>query len=151
MRRLWIIPFFVGFALPALPVFSEEMLDYGALWKGWGVAGQNAYLWGFIDGGAKVSITLMDEIWESEKRGHSLPKDFYENIRIKTATLFDERKLRDVMTNLYRDPSNSYILLQDMVYIARDSMNGNDISDALLKARKYAVTNFEFNKKMKNK
>jgi hypothetical protein len=151
MRKLTLVIFFIGFALIPFPVFSEEMLDYGAIWKAWGAGSQNAYLRGFVDGGSKVMMPLMDEIISSEINGHKIPKDFYENIRLKTATLFDIKKLRDVMTNLYRDPVNSYILFEDMVYVARDSLSGNDISDALLKARKQAIASYELNKNLKGK
>ncbi len=151
MKILSIVLFFIGLALTPFPAFSEDMLDYGAIWKAWGVAGQTAYLWGFVDGSGGAMYNVMDEISSSESRGLKIPKKFYDNIRIKTATLFDDKKLRNVMTNLYNDPSNSYIWFQDMVYIARDSLNGNDISGALLRARKQAIANYELNKKMKNK
>lgn len=151
VRKFAIVLFFIGILIISNPAFSEEMLDYGAIWKGWRGGGQNAYLWGFIHGGTKVMLPLLDEIVSAKERGHKIPNDFYENIRIKTSTLFDEKKLRDVMTNLYKDPANSYIQLMDMVYIARDSLNGGEISASVLKARKYAKTNYEINKKMKNK
>ena len=146
--------FFIGFALTPSPAFPEEMLDYGAIWKGWGREGQHAYLWGFIDGGTAVLVTAMEEYVSSGKQVRSAPKDcgvILDNTGKKTATLFDEYKLIDVITNLYKDPANSYILFGDMVYIARDSLKGNDVTDALLKARKHAIATYELNKKMKNK
>jgi hypothetical protein len=57
--------------------------------------------------------------------------------------------LIDVITNLYKDPANSYVLFGDMVYIARDSLKGIDITDALLKARKHAIATYELNKRRK--
>jgi hypothetical protein len=36
--------FFIFFALIPSPALSEEMLDYGAIWKSWGREGQQAYL-----------------------------------------------------------------------------------------------------------
>lgn len=144
MRKLSIVLSIIGLLLPPSSAFSEEMLDYGALWKAWGFAGQTAYLWGFVDGSGGAMYNVFDEIQSSKNRGLSIPKDFYENIRMKTATLFDGDKLRDVMTNLYNNPANSYIWFQDMVYIARDSLKGNDISGALLKARKQAIANYYY-------
>ncbi len=40
------------------PAFSDEMIDYGAIWKAWGIGGQKAYLWGFLDGSTDYEFTL---------------------------------------------------------------------------------------------
>jgi hypothetical protein len=97
-------------------------------------------------------MTAMEEYISSGKQVQSAPKNcgvILDNTSKKTATLFDEYKLTDIISNLYKDPANSYILFGDMVYIARDSLKGNNASDALLKARKNAIATFELNKKMK--
>ena len=94
---------------------------------------------------------VMDEIISSDKPGNKIPSTFYDNIRVKTATLYDEAKLIDVISKLYEEPANSYIWFQDMVYIARDSLSGKDVTASILKARKAAVTNYELNEKMKGK
>ena len=75
--------------------------------------------------------TVMSEIIASGKHSGKVPKNFYENIRIKTATLYDENKIIDIISNLYKDPANSYIWFQDMVYIARDSLSGKDVAKGL--------------------
>lgn len=151
MRKLTIVLFLLGIALTSNPVHSADMLDYGKIWTAWGKDGQTAYIWGFIDGGGYALQTVMSEIIASDKRGGKVPKSFYENIRLKTATLYDENKIIDVITNLYKDPANSYILFNDMVYIARDSLSGKDVSKAILEARKAAIANYELNKKMEGK
>ena len=133
------------------PAFSGDMQDYGRIWKAWGRKGQTAYLWGFIDGGGCAMQAVMDEIISSDKPGNKIPSTFYDNIRDKTATLYDEAKLIDVISKLYEEPANSYIWFQDMVYIARDSLSGKDVTASILKARKAAVTNYELNEKMKGK
>jgi hypothetical protein len=154
VKKLSIVLFLIGFALTPFLAFSEEILDYGAIWKSWGREGQHAYLWGFLDGGTAVLMTAMEEYISSGKQVQSAPKDcgvILDNTGKTTATLFDEYKLIDVISNLYKDPTNSYIFFGDMVYIARDSLKGNTVSDALLKARKHEIATFELNKKMKTK
>jgi len=154
MRKLTIVLFILGLTITSSTVFSDEMLDYGAMWKAWGREGQHAYLWGFIDGGTAVMLTAMEEMISSDKQVRTAPKNcgvILDNTGKKTATLFDEYKLIDVITNLYKDPANSYILFGDMVYIARDSLKGNDVTDALLKARKHAIATYELNKKKEGK
>ena len=44
------------------------------------------------------------------------------------------------MTDLYKDPANSYVWHGDMAWIANDSINGKDVTQALLEARKIAVS-----------
>ena len=151
MKQLTIMLFFLGFAITSNPVFSADMQDYGKIWTAWGKEGQTTYIWGFIDGGGHAMITVMNEITASDNRGDKVPKTFYENIRVKTATLYDENKIIDVITNLYKDPANSYIWFKYMVYIARDSLSGKDVSKAILEARKAAIANYELNKKMEGK
>lgn len=154
MRTLIIVLFTVGLTMASNTVFSDETIDYGAMWKAWGREGQHAYFWGFIDGSTAVMMTAMEEYISLGKQVSKAQKDcgiILDNTGKKTATLFDEYKLIDVITNLYKDPANSYILFGDMVYIARDSLKGNDVTDALLKARKHAIATYELNKKMKGK
>jgi hypothetical protein len=151
MRKLTIVQLVLGIALLSNPVYSADMQDYAKIWKAWGKAGQNAYIWGLIDGGDHARRAIMSEITASEKRGDKVPKAFYENIRLQTATLYDETKIIDVITNLYKDPANSYVWFQDMVYIARDSLSGKDVTQTLLEARKAAIANYELNKKMERK
>lgn len=151
MRKLTIVLFFLGIALISNPVYSADMQDYGKIRTAWGKDGQTAYIWGFIDGGGHAMQTVMSEIIASDKQGGKVPKTFYENIRVKTATLYDENKIIEIITNLYKDPANSYILFQDMVYIARDSLSGKDVTKAILEARKAAIATYELNKKMERK
>lgn len=151
MRKLMIVLLFLGIALTSTPVYSADMQDYSKIWTAWGKDGQTAYIWGFIDGGGYALQTVMSEIIASDKKGGKVPKSFYENIRLKTATLYDENKIIDVITNLYKDPANSYIWFNDMLYIARDSLSGKDVSKAILEARKAAIANYELNKKMEGK
>jgi hypothetical protein len=149
MKKLLITVLLVGVAIISCPAFSAEIQDYANIWRTWGKDGQAAYIWGFIDGGGHAMQTVMGEIIASDKRSGKIPKQFYENIRIKTATLYDENKIIDIISSLYKDPANSYIWFQDMVYIARDSLNGKDVTKAILEARKSALANYELNKRNK--
>ena len=151
MKKLTTMVLLLGIALGWNFAFSADMQDYNKIWKAWGKRGQTAYIWGFIDGGGYAMRTVLDEIFASDKRGSKAPKAFYENIRVKTATLYDESKIIDVITNLYKEPANSYIWIQDMVYIARDSLSGKDVTTAILEARRSAIINYQLNKKLERK
>jgi hypothetical protein len=151
MKKLTAMVLLLGIVLGWNSAFSADVQDYGKIWKAWGKGGQRAYLWGFIDGGGYAMRTVLDEIFASDKRGGKVPKPFYENIRVKTATLYDESKMIDIITSLYKDPANSYIWFQDMVYIARDSLSGKDVTAAILEARRSARINYELSKKLEGK
>lgn len=151
MRKSTIALFYFCFAVTCSPAFSDDVPDYGKIWKIWGKEGQAAYLYGFVDGGGRAMQATMLQIIASNQRGDKIPDDFYESIRIKTATLYDGDKLIDIMTNFYKDPANSYIWFDDMVYIARDSLSGKDITATILEARKSAIANHELNKKKQTK
>jgi hypothetical protein len=148
MRKIMMILIILCLTITSSTVLSIEMTDYAAIWKAWGKEGQHAYFWGFIDGSSAVWLTAMDEYISSGRGTSKKCGEILDNATKKTATFFDENKLIDVMTNLYKDPANSYILLGDMVYIARDTLKGNDVSSAVLKARKKGIDTYELNKKM---
>ena len=151
MKQLTIMLFFLGFAITSNPVFSADMQDFGKIWTAWGKEGKTAYIWGFNHGKKHALIIVGNEIFLSHNRGDKVPETFYENIRVNIATLYDTNKIIDVITNLYKDPANSYIWFKDMVYIARDSLSGKDVSNAILEARKGAIANYELNEKMEGK
>jgi len=151
MKKLATMVLLLGIILGWNSAFSADMQDYGKIWKAWGKGRQRAYIWGFIDGGGYAMRTVLDEIFASDKRGSKVPKPFYENIRVKTATLYDESKIIDIITSLYKDPANSHIWFQDVVYIARDSLSGKDVTSAILEARRSAKINHDLNKKLEGK
>jgi hypothetical protein len=75
MRKLTVVLFILGLTMASSTAFSEEMLDYGAMWKAWGREAQHAYLWGFIDGGSAVMLNAMEEMISSAKQGPTAPKN----------------------------------------------------------------------------
>ena len=153
MKQLTIMLFFLGFAITSNPLFSADMQDYGKIWTAWGKEGKTAYIWGFNNGKNHALIIVGNEIFNSDNRGDKVPETFYENIRVNIATLYDTNKIIDVITNLYKDPANSYIGFNNMFYIAQDSLSGKDVSKDILEARKaaIAIANYILNKKMEGK
>ena len=58
-----------------------------------------------------------------------------EPLRLATMTEHDASVLADLVTDLYRDPANTYITHAAMIYIARDKLNGKDTEPLLREAR----------------
>lgn len=153
MKQLTIMLFFLGFVITSNSVFSADMQDYGKIWATWGKEGKTAYIWGFNHGKSHALIIVGNEIFLSDKRGDKVPETFYEHIRVQTMTLYDTNKIIDVITNLYKDPANSYIGFNNMFYIAQDSLSGKDVSKDILEARKAAIAlaDYMLNQKMEGK
>lgn len=55
------------------------------------------------------------------------------------------------MTELYKDPANSFISFSKMIFLSRDKLRGDNIEESLLLARKEAHENFLLNEEIKNK
>jgi len=66
---------------------------------------------------------------------NDLPPERREALRLRTFTFYASDSLRDVMTNLYADPANTYIRHDAMVYISRDKLSGKDVEPILRHAR----------------
>lgn len=147
MRILFATLVFLAFA--SISVASEPF-DYSRIWKDWGREGQDAYIWGVMDGSGKAMITLIMEKSSADKAHKKYLEGLYERIRLNSAIMHNETKLIEVMSSLYRDPANSYVSMQDMLYIARDSISGKDVSKRILEARKFAIDNTRFDERRKN-
>jgi hypothetical protein len=51
---------------------------------------------------------------------------------------FDLKDISAIMSSLYDDPANTYILNEDMALLANRKLLGDDISEGLIAARKIA-------------
>lgn len=104
---------------------QDELFNYGRQWNTWSNLSRSVYLQGFVDGQSNTYRVLSND----------LPAARREPLRLQTFTFYDADALRDVMTNLYSDPSNTYIRYDSMVYLARDKLSGKNIEPALRVAR----------------
>lgn len=117
---------------------SSEMFDFGKDWQSLSKNEKQSYMMGFKNGTTQTISMITDEIATTQSRGNKIPKSLITKIRqIRISN--DNAKIIEVISNLYNDPANSYIWYADMVLIANDSINGKDVKQSLLKARKVAV------------
>jgi hypothetical protein len=134
----------------ALPLLAEEPYNYGEIWKAWDPAARSAYISGYVDG---CSLTyLAASAWLPGGEAFRKP----ESGRVKRVTeecflVFENDSISKVMTDLYNDPANVFILHSSMILIARDKLRGDDVENKLKEARRYAIRTYELNEKMKNK
>lgn len=104
---------------------QDELFNYGRQWNGWSNVSRSVYLEGFVDGQSNTFLALTND----------LPAARREPLRLKTFTFYEADALRDVITNLYKDPANTFIRHDSLLYIARDKLSGKDIEPALRLAR----------------
>ena len=124
-KHVFVIAFISVYILTTNGSAQDELFNYGRQWNGWSNASRSVYLEGFVDGQSNTFLALSND----------LPAARREPLRLQTFTFYEADALRDVMTNLYKDPSNTYIRYNSMLYIARDKLGGKDVEPALRLAR----------------
>lgn len=107
---------------------QDELANYGRTWNRWPNAIRSIYIEGFVDGQSHTFITVMDDLNVTDKQREAL--------RVKSFVMYQPEPLRDVMTNLYSDPANTYVGFDWMIYIARDKLSGKDVEPELREARR---------------
>jgi hypothetical protein len=124
---------------------AQEPVNYGKMWNSWSDYMRNIYIMGLKDGLQK-QITLPfiaqliieekdvfdkylkdSEVVKTEEKGNRILWDFI---------MFDDEAIRNVMTDLYKDPANTYISFYDMSGIAYRKLNGDYIEPLLKELRK---------------
>ncbi len=114
------------FLLVAIKTWTQdELFNYGRQWNAWSNVSRSIYLQGFVDGQSNTYSVLSND----------LPPERREALRLQTFTFYSADAIRDVMTNLYSDPANTFIRSNSVVYIARDKLSGKDIEPTLRHAR----------------
>lgn len=148
---------------------SGEPYNYREVWNSWTDNHRNAYLWGLKDGiieKATTSVTsvltqfpaykrigsfyappgwykylgdskeVKEEMEKIEKRRKEAEDIVFEFV---IAPAFDIEIIRDIVTDLYKDPSNSLISLSDMSFLSFWKLKGESIETVLIELRKKAV------------
>jgi len=135
---------------------SGEPYNYRETWNSWTDYQRYIYLWGFSDARKQIWVDISGIIKEfREDKTLSLYElkslidltnkiaiietnasiTDYEEINIGLKPL-DLKVIRDIMNDLYKDPANSYISFQNMIFIAKDKLAGKPIENKLIEERK---------------
>ena len=151
---------------------QHESYNYRELWNSWTDNHRNIYLWGLRDGlleqptANPLSLLVNYEIYDNYiKRGkpivlyidsylHEYSKEIREVIKKERAKAWDTiiafgspkiplETIRDVMTDLYKDPANSFISLSDMSFLAFWKLKGESVETVLIVLRKKALGGIE--------
>ena len=126
---------------------GDEPYNYAVFWRSWDAVAREAYIHGVVDGTGSTYFTAAQE-WLGVSRLTSKPEPAnVTKVRERVFLREVESQVPPVVTDLYRDPANAYIVLIDMVYVARDKLEGKNIDAPLTAARKRALELYRANQK----
>jgi hypothetical protein len=119
--------------LPLPP--NAVLVDFGQQWTGANEVARLWYLTGFKDGSADAYQKAFENEFRVPGRTYGQVAGQFEPVRLVTFTAYDPDVLSRVITDLYRDPANTFISHAGMVYIARDRLDGKNVEPLLREAR----------------
>lgn len=139
---------FCLFSFMEISCLAKEPHNYGKIWNSWSDYIRSIYIMGLKDGLqkqvtlpfiAQLKIEEKDvfdkflkdsEVVKTEEKGNRILWDFI---------MFDDEAIRNVMTDLYKDPANTYISFYDMGGIAYRKLKGESIELLLRELREEAL------------
>jgi len=123
---------------------SQTPYNYGKMWKSWSSQVQFIYIKGFIDGviSGVYKYHIYDTCTNNEGKLPELPEIISEQL----ISMSELEGIHNVVSDLYKDPANSYIGLENMIYIARDKLRGKDIEKDL---KLYRAAAYELQKQIR--
>lgn len=124
--------------------------NYADLWKVWSTTAREAYIDGVTDGISEAYVLTMTTIAQDKLLKKPEPPRVAK-LRERLFIRDTRGQICDVITDLYRDPANAFISSLDMFFLARDKIEGKDITKGLMEARKKAMENYRIEEKMKSK
>lgn len=130
-------------------VLASSPYNYANLWYSWNVVAREAYISGVADGIARSFFVTIITV-SPEKFAKNPVSPEVKETTDKLFLRYTRDQLRGVMTDLYRDPANSYIDIIDMLLMARDKIEGKDITDNLRESRKQVMKNHELNQRLRS-
>jgi hypothetical protein len=132
------------------PVATAQAYNYAELWRSWDISAREAYISGVFDGITEAYFVTMKNIAPNKLLKTPEPVEV-KKIREKLFVQYTRDQMRDVITDLYKDPANAVISTLDMFFLARDKIEGKDIRIGLAEARKKAMDMHQLDKDKRRK
>jgi hypothetical protein len=111
---------------------------------------REAYISSVIDGIAEAFIVIMTTVAPEKFAKTPVPAEAKKSTD-KLFVRYTRNMIRDVITDLYKDPANSFITTLDMFFLARDKIEGKDIGKGLIEARKKAIDTYQLNEDIRRR
>jgi hypothetical protein len=148
MRKItWVsilVAQFVGAA------WSGEPFNNANLWKSYSEQTKRVYVDGFADGVSETFIAAAGS-WIGYDKLKEPVSEKVKKVRDRVFIRYTQEQIPAVMSDLYKDPANDFVLFQDILLIARDRIEGKKTEELLNEARKKAMDSHEINEKENNK
>jgi hypothetical protein len=127
------------FAVSLLPVICRaELVNRATIWSSWSPELRQMYIDGFRRGLARGAVET-----ELSLRGDaafkSRPARLAKLFRTYALETFPSSQIAAVITDLYRDPANAYVPIEDMIFAARAKLAGEAFEEQLARYRKAAL------------
>jgi hypothetical protein len=140
----------LGLLLLQTIAVAGDPYDHAARWRSWNIIAREAYIDGITDGIAEAYFFTMQNVAEDEAWKTSEPPQVTK-VRERLFVRDTRNQICEVITDLYRDPANAYISTLDMFFLARDKIEGKDITKDTMEARKKAMETHRLNEQIRNK
>lgn len=123
---------------------AEGPPNFANFWTSMNAHEQTFYLEGYSQG-VLYGIFEMAVIYNNEEDREKTEKErqLIKKIYLRDNSI-DMKVLSKVITDLYSDPANSYIETNEMIFLAKDKLQGQPIDEKLIRARKYAHDTHKF-------
>jgi len=118
---------------------TDELYNYASVWQSWSPAVREAYVKGVVDGAFHAYMTAGQEWLDRGQLNKQPVPEKVARVKERVVLADVEAQVPSVISDLYKDPGNIYIVLVDMVYVARDKLEGRNVDLVLAAARKHAV------------
>lgn len=122
-----------------IPLLAKaELVNRADIWRSWSVALREMYIEGFraglVRGASETEFsTRGDAAFENRSAGLA------ELFRTYNLNTFPASQLAAVITDLYKDPANAYVPIEDMIFTARAKLSGEEFEELLARYRKAAL------------
>jgi hypothetical protein len=129
---------------PSIPVLAQTAnpYNYAAQWSAWSETSRQAFLIGYAAGAANAYFAAARGWLPSGEvlRTHATAR--VRSVRLAVQLGDGGDQIPAIITNLYQDPANAFIAVNDMVLIARDQLKGEDVAVKLQEARRIALESY---------
>lgn len=123
---LWLLVGMVNIAV------ADEPFDYASRWNAWDVYTKTAYVIGVKEGISTAFFTFTGNLTKKTSPKEEL---LIMNI-LNLGSVIERKKIIEVMTDIYKDPANSYIETTQIFLFAQEKIKGQDISKSLENKRR---------------
>jgi len=129
----------MGYSFFSKPLFAFNPSDHGKWWKSLTVSEQTTYISGLKDGYTHCNVYDIFPILDSMMKKEEL-ETFYNKLQSESPFLrhmydIDIEVMRKNISELYKDPANTYIEPFEILCAAIDKIEGKSIEDKLKELR----------------